>query len=158
MNNQDEQNYNNGQNGQYYPPQQNGQYYPPQQNGQYYPPQQNGQYYPPQQNQYGQNGVPYQQYTQQIQGQYRSGKAVASLVIGIVCVVFASFFYVSIPGGIVSIILGVKERKKARELGLRCSKATAGLVLGIIALFFGALVLSAVLSFGNATFTYYYSV
>ena len=63
------------------------------------------------------------------------GKAIASLVLGIIAVVFAWFGYgaiVSIVLGIVGIILGIQAKKSMPEG--QTGMATAGLVLSIIGL------------------------
>ena len=57
----------------------------------------------------------------------KSGKPVAALVLGIISIVFASFWYISLPTGIIAIVFGAKS---ARKLGSKLGKA--GLILGII--------------------------
>lgn len=59
----------------------------------------------------------------------KSGFGVASLVLGIVSIMFASFWYVAIISGILAIIFGAKSIKK---VGSKLGKA--GLVTGIIGL------------------------
>lgn len=52
---------------------------------------------------------------------------VTSLVLGIISVVMATIYYISIPASILAIIFGVKSKKKdGSKLG------TAGLILGIV--------------------------
>jgi len=63
-----------------------------------------------------------------------NGKAIASLVLGIVAVVLGFFGYVAIAGvacGIIGIILGVQAKKEIPE-GAPTGMAVAGLVLSII--------------------------
>ena len=57
----------------------------------------------------------------------KSGMPVAALVLGIISIVFASFWYISLPTGITAIILGIDSYKKEKKsLGL------AGLIIGIV--------------------------
>ena len=53
----------------------------------------------------------------------------AALVLGILSIVFASFWYVSVPGGVLAIIFG---RKGIKQVGSRLAKT--GFILGIIGL------------------------
>ena len=57
------------------------------------------------------------------------GMAVASLVLGIVCVALMCFWYLALPSGIVGLILGIVAKKKGQK-----GMATAGVVLSIIGL------------------------
>ena len=57
----------------------------------------------------------------------KSGMSVASLVLGIISIVFAFFWYISIPTGILGIIFGAKSAKK---IGSKIGKA--GLITGIV--------------------------
>lgn len=57
------------------------------------------------------------------------GLSIASMVLGIVSVVMLCLWYVSIPCAILAIIFAIIGRKKGGK-----GMATAGLVLGIIAL------------------------
>lgn len=59
----------------------------------------------------------------------KSGLGVASLVLGIISIIFASFWYITLPSGILAIVLGAKSIKK---VGSRLGKA--GLITGIIGL------------------------
>ncbi len=56
---------------------------------------------------------------------------IASLVLGIISIVFSFFYYISIPSGILAIVFGCKSIKKY-DSGL----GKAGFVLGIIGLVF----------------------
>ena len=58
-----------------------------------------------------------------------TGMPVASLVLGIISVLFALFWYITLPTGILAIIFGAKTSKK---LGSKLGKA--GLIIGIIGL------------------------
>lgn len=54
---------------------------------------------------------------------------IASLVLGIISIVTALFWYITLPAGIIAIILGVKSAKKT---GSKMGKA--GMITGIIGL------------------------
>lgn len=68
------------------------------------------------------------------------GQAVAGLVLGIVAIVFGflgTFFSIlALPMAIVGLILSVMGGKKLKAAGQPAGIATAGLVLGIIAVVF----------------------
>lgn len=59
--------------------------------------------------------------------QNKSVMRVASLVLGIISIVTAAFWYITLPTGILAIIFGVKTIKK---FGSKLGKA--GLITGII--------------------------
>lgn len=59
----------------------------------------------------------------------KSGLGVASLVLGIISIMFASFWYIAIPCSILAIIFGAKSVKK---VGSKIGKA--GLITGIVGL------------------------
>lgn len=59
----------------------------------------------------------------------KSGLGVASLVLGIISIVTALFWYMAIPTGILAIIFGVKS---IRRVGSKLGKA--GLITGIVGL------------------------
>ena len=59
----------------------------------------------------------------------KSGFSGASLTLGIISIVLALFYYISIPTGILSIVFGVKSIKK---VGSKVGKA--GLITGIVGL------------------------
>ena len=54
---------------------------------------------------------------------------IASLVLGIISIVSALFWYITLPTGILAIIFGVKS---ARKMGSKIGKA--GMITGIIGL------------------------
>lgn len=58
-----------------------------------------------------------------------SGMSVASLTLGIVSIVFALFWYLTLPTGILAIVFG---HKAAKRNGSKIGKS--GLILGIIGL------------------------
>jgi Domain of unknown function (DUF4190) len=65
----------------------------------------------------------------------RDSQSVAALVTGLLSLFLAPFCgLISIPLAIVAIILGITGRKRARTTGGSTGMATAGLVLGILAL------------------------
>jgi len=59
----------------------------------------------------------------------KSGLGIASLVLGIISIVTALFWYITIPTGILAIVFGVKSK---RRVGSKLGKA--GLVTGIVGL------------------------
>lgn len=101
---------------------------------------------PYQQNQQQQNQQGYNPYQQQGQGgfyqppiqpsapQQNNGRgfSIASLVLGIVSIPCCGYGWIT---GILAIIFGVLALKKLKKTGAPTGKATAGLVMGIIGLF-----------------------
>ena len=59
----------------------------------------------------------------------KSGLGIASLVLGIISIVTALFWYITIPTGILAIVFGVKS---IRRVGSKLGKA--GLITGIVGL------------------------
>ena len=59
----------------------------------------------------------------------KSSIGIASLTLGIISVVFTIFWYITIPTGILSIVLG---RKAISKVGSKLGKA--GFILGIVGL------------------------
>ncbi len=59
----------------------------------------------------------------------KSPVGAAALVLGILSIIFASLWYISLPGGILAIIFG---RKGIKQVGSKLAKA--GFILGIIGL------------------------
>ena len=57
----------------------------------------------------------------------KSGMGVAAMVLGIISIISALFWYISIPTGILGIIFGAKSAKK---IGSKMGKA--GLATGIV--------------------------
>ena len=71
-----------------------------------------------------------------------NGKALASMIIGIVSVALFCYWFISIPGGIVALILGVMARKDiARGNGTNGGMAMAGIITGAIGALFGVVLL-----------------
>ena len=66
---------------------------------------------------------------QTVEAPQGKGMAVSSLVLGIVSIVLMCLWYVSIPCGIVGLVLGILAKKKGQK-----GMATAGIVLSIIGL------------------------
>lgn len=62
------------------------------------------------------------------------GMGVASLVLGIVSLVMFCIWYLSLPCGIVGLILGVVSMNKAKAVGMRNGTAVGGMVCSCIAL------------------------
>ena len=65
----------------------------------------------------------------------KTGLHVASLVLGILSIVFAAFWYIALPAGIMAIVFGVKSIKM---IGSKMGKA--GMVTGIVGLSFFAFI------------------
>jgi len=59
----------------------------------------------------------------------KSALGIAALVLGIISILSALFWYISLPSGVLAIILGTKSIKK---IGSKIGKA--GLITGIIGL------------------------
>ncbi len=62
------------------------------------------------------------------------GMGIASMVLGIVALVLFCIFYISIPCGIVGLVLGALAYKKARAVGVKSNIITAGIVCSCVAL------------------------
>lgn len=62
------------------------------------------------------------------------GLGIGSMVLGILSLVLWCFYYISIPGSLVGIILGAVGMKKSKDAGMNNGMAVAGLVCSIIAL------------------------
>ena len=60
------------------------------------------------------------------------GMSIASMVLGIVGLVFFWVIYISLPVAIVGIILGALSKKKLVEAGAPAGMATAGIVMSVI--------------------------
>lgn len=77
----------------------------------------------------------------------KSAMGISSLVLGIISIITALFYYISIPTGILAIVFGVKSIHK---VGSRLGKA--GLVTGIVGLsicaFIYLLMIGAILALG----------
>lgn len=70
------------------------------------------------------------------------GMAVASLVLGIVSIIFcwtSLFAVIFMVTAIVGVVLAISAKKKNAEMGMPPGLATGGLVLNIIALVFSAI-------------------
>ena len=59
----------------------------------------------------------------------KSGLGIASLVLGIISILSAIFWYIALPSGVLAIILGAKSIKR---VGSKIGKA--GLITGIVGL------------------------
>ena len=58
-----------------------------------------------------------------------SAKAVASLPLGIISIVFSAFWYITLPTGVLAIVFGAKTTKR---LGSKLGKS--GMITGIVGL------------------------
>lgn len=65
------------------------------------------------------------------------GKAIASLVLGIVCIVFSINFFLGLPCAVIGLVLGILARRQ-RAGGM----ATAGIVLSCIGLVFSLMIVA----------------
>ncbi len=72
------------------------------------------------------------------------GLGIASMVLGIVSLVFFCVLYLAIPCAIVGIILGIVSRNQAKKAGAPTGMSTAGIVCSAIAL--GILVIVLILT------------
>ena len=75
----------------------------------------------------------------------RKGFCIASMVLGIVCLVFFCVWYVSIPCGILAIIFGILGVKSTGK-----GMAIAGLITGSIGLVISILIIIFIIIFGMA--------
>lgn len=75
----------------------------------------------------------------------KKGFCIASLVLGIVALVFFCLWYISIPCGILAIIFGILGIKTVNK-----GMALAGLITGSIGLFISTLIVIALFMFGFA--------
>ena len=66
----------------------------------------------------------------------RKGFAIAALVLGIVAIVLSCLWYISIPCGIIAVILGVMSRKSTKP-----NISVSGLVTGSIGIFISVLII-----------------
>ena len=62
------------------------------------------------------------------------GMGIASMVVGIVSLVFLCIWYIAIPCAIIGVILGGISASKAKQVGRKNGTATAGIVCSCIAL------------------------
>ena len=66
----------------------------------------------------------------------RKGFAVLSLVLGIISIVLACFWFISIPCGIIAVILGVMSKKSTKP-----NVSLSGLVTGSIGVFISIIII-----------------
>jgi len=78
----------------------------------------------------------------------QNGYATASMVLGILGVVFGAIFYAAIPLNIIGLVFGVKSRKISIN-----GKGTAGLVLSIIGLPLSVFAFIGYLSYYDSLFS-----
>jgi len=87
--------------------------------------------------------------------------ALAALVTGIVSLLFAVVglfvlpLFLSIPGGVVAIVLGVIGRRRAKAGADRSAQAVAGLATGIVALIVSAIWIAVLTVLGSQFVTEY---
>ena len=73
-----------------------------------------------------------------------------ALVLGVLAVLFSFFCaLIGLPMAVAAIVMGVKGRQRAQMSGLPSGVATAGLVLGIVAIVLGFLWILAFLALGE---------
>ncbi len=69
-----------------------------------------------------------------------SGKALASMIVGIVSVLSCLYWFMALPGGIVAIILGIQgKRDAAAGTHGGGGMAQTGIILGVVAAVLGLL-------------------
>lgn len=78
--------------------------------------------------------TPYTGYPPDMPQKQKSGAATSSLVLGIISIVTSLVFFISIPLGIVSIILAAVAKKKTRKLGAGFVCGLIGTVLSVVIL------------------------
>lgn len=66
----------------------------------------------------------------------RKGFAVLSLILGIISIVLACFWFISIPCGIIAVILGVMSKKSTKP-----NVSLSGLVTGSIGIFISIIII-----------------
>lgn len=69
-------------------------------------------------------------------GPDKKGFAIAALVLGIIAIVLCCIWYVSIPCGIIALILGILGRKSSKK-----GMSTAGIVTGVIGMIISIVIL-----------------
>ncbi len=63
-----------------------------------------------------------------------NGKALASMIVGIVSVAVCCYWFISLPGGVVAIVLGILGRKEIAEgNGTNGGMALTGIITGAVA-------------------------
>ena len=148
-------------NGQTNPPEEIPQYQQPPQYQQAPQYQQQPQYQPaPQYQQPPQYPQPPQYYRNDYSGAQGApvskGKCIASMVLGIIALVFYSTSIIALVLAIIAVVLGVKGRKEHPQGVPGRGMATAGLVLGIIAIVFSTIVtIVYIVAIANADRLYY---
>jgi len=84
-----------------------------------------------------------------------NGKAITSMILGIVSIVFCWYWFLSIPAGAVALILGVLGKKEIAEgRGTNGGMATSGIVTGAIGLALGAILLVLILFTGESSYCF----
>ena len=94
---------------------------------------------PPQQPVYQQQPV-----FQQMVASPSQGMAIASLVLGVVSIVFCWFWPIALFAAIIGVVLGFLARSKAKQMGMPPGMAMAGMVLSIVGLALTVLIIAAV--------------
>lgn len=87
-----------------------------------------------------------------------NGKALASMIVGIVSVLACLCWFIVLPGGIVAVVLGLIARSEiARGKGSNGGMALTGIITGAVAILIG-LGWVALLVFGNGSGSISYCV
>jgi hypothetical protein len=77
-----------------------------------------------------------------------NGKALSSMIVGIVSVLLCFYWFIALPGGIVAVILGVLSRKEiAQGNGTNGGMAMTGIITGALAVVLG--LIGAILVFAG---------
>lgn len=78
--------------------------------------------------------------------------SVGSLITGIFAIVLGVFCgLLAVPLGIVAIFMGLKGRQRSREMGKGTAIATAGLVMGFLAIIFTVVFVAVAMITGTGT-------
>ena len=89
------------------------------------------------------------------------GMGITAMILGIAAISFYCFWFLSIPLGIVALVLGANASGKAKRAGMKNGMAVAGIITGSIGLGIGAIWFLYTIAFGYEMeyyFDYYFSV
>ncbi len=84
---------------------------------------------------------PYYQQNQPVPG---AGFGIASLILGLISLLFFCFVFISVPCAIAGIALGAVSLVKAKAVGMRSGTAIGGIVISAVTLFLVVLIYSLI--------------